>query len=95
MGTKLAIMLNNRYNLKLLVNTLLSTPFSYYDQTTGKDYHVSAAFQVYIQPDTYTVHVSETSETSVGSTTQSLLEWRATERTYIVHSLLIQLTSVE
>ena len=68
---------------------------SYYDQVTGKDYRVRAAFQVYIQPDTYTVHVSETSETSVGSAVQSLLEWRVIERTYIVHSLLIQMTPVE
>ena len=69
--------------------------YSYYDQVTGKDYRVRAAFQVYIQPDTYTVHVSETSETSVGSAVQSLLEWRVIERTYIVHSLLIQMIPVE
>ena len=72
---------------------ILRTFSSYYDQMTGKDYRVSAAFQVYIQPDTYTVHVS--TETSAGSTVQSLLEWRVVERTYIVHSLLIQMTPVE
>ena len=56
---------------------------------------MSAVFQVYIQPDTYSVHVSETSVGSVGSAVQSLLEWRVIERTYIVHSLLIQMTPIE
>ena len=71
---------------------MLIPPRSYYDQTTGQDYLASAAFQVYIQPDTYTVHVSELSG---DNGVQSMLEWRVVERTYIVHSLLIHMTPVD
>lgn len=68
---------------------------SYRDDISADHYHINTAFQVFLQPQTYSVHaVGEKGAWSdPGPTPQhSQLEWHARERTYIVHGLLVQLT---
>ena len=62
---------------------------SYYDEASSQQYRVSTAFQVYIQPESYSVRVADT-EGSSSSMLHTNLLWHAPERTYIVHALLIR-----
>ncbi len=58
------------------------------DTVTGNHYSVRTVFQVFIQPGTYSVHVAEVGGAgTAGGGGQ--LEWRATDRTYVVHSMWI------
>lgn len=63
---------------------------SYYDEELDQQYRVSTAFQVYIQPESYSVRVAD-EEGSGSSLLQTNFLWHAPERTYIVHALLIKM----
>ena len=76
---------------KIIFTLMTNDTCSYQDKVTGKSYRVHAVFQVYIQPDTYIVHIADEPGRGTGSPLQSQLEWRAPERTYIMHSLLIKM----
>jgi len=65
------------------------TPASYFDDVSSQQYRVSTAFQVYIQPESYSVQVADTEGSSTSLLHNNLL-WHAPERTYIVHALLIR-----
>jgi hypothetical protein len=68
-----------------------STPMSYEDDLSGQHFKVRTAFQVYIQPGSYSVDaVSEQSN----SPSQSQLAWTAQGQTYVVHALLVQMIPV-
>ncbi|CAI8034911.1 Tyrosine-protein phosphatase corkscrew (Fragment) [Geodia barretti] len=64
---------------------------SYEDDLSGQHFKVRTAFQVYIQPGSYSVDaVSEQSN----SPSQSQLAWTAQGQTYVVHALLVQMIPV-
>ena len=67
---------------------------SFHDNVTGEYYGARTVFQVMLQPGTYSVHMA-TSSSSTGHGEKEgegiPLEWRAKERTYIIHSLWIEM----
>lgn len=62
----------------------------YHDKTVDQHFRAHTVFQVFIQPGTYSVEVAN-SPTSATSPLNTQLEWHVSERTYIIHSLLVQL----
>jgi hypothetical protein len=67
------------------------TPMSYEDDLSGQHFKVRSAFQVYVQPGSYSVDAVAVQS---NSPSQSQLAWTAQERTYIVHALLVQMIPV-
>ncbi|XP_064393588.1 uncharacterized protein LOC135341052 [Halichondria panicea] len=63
-------------------------PETYHDQAMDQHFKVHTVFQVFIQPGTYNVQVATEPSSSTLSTQ---LEWHVSERTYIIHSLLVLL----
>ena len=69
---------------------------SYYDEVTGQTFRAHTVFKLHIQPDTYSVCVSDDQlEMESGSSLQTQLVWCATERTYLVHSLLVKMLPMD
>ena len=68
-------------------------PCSFHDKESGGYYLVQTVFQVLLQPGTYSVQVARSEgQATEGDAPQIQLEWHAKERTYIVHSVWIQMT---
>jgi len=60
----------------------------YQDKVIGTHYKVWTVFQVYIQPGTYSVHMATGHREGPEG---GQLEWHATDRTYVVHSLWVSM----
>lgn len=72
-------------DIKWAKRTASITPEMYHDEVERRDFKVSTAFQVFVQPGSYSIEKNDVLSEPLQQT------WKAPERTYISYALLIQL----